>query len=178
MNIIRSHKHEIYTETINKIALSSSDDKRIMRPDKTNTLPHGYRTGWHGKPTREPTGRQGNWQGRWQGDGGGDRVTGEATGWQGRSGKVTGELTGRQGRRQGDSGGLAKWGMNKSPLLVRAPQFGNHWVRQSLERVAQAYQLFVVYPTWNTELLAILEKNMSISNAVQQSTKNQKNEKE
>jgi len=45
MNIIRSHKHEIYTETINKIALSSSEDKRIIRPDKIQTLAHGYRTG-------------------------------------------------------------------------------------------------------------------------------------
>ena len=43
MNIIRSHKHEIYTETINKIALSGSDDKRIIRVDKINTLAHGYR---------------------------------------------------------------------------------------------------------------------------------------
>jgi len=45
MNIIRSHKHEIYTETINKIALSSYDDKRIIRPDKINTLAHEYRVG-------------------------------------------------------------------------------------------------------------------------------------
>ena len=28
MNVIRSYKHEIYTEEINKVALSSSDDKR------------------------------------------------------------------------------------------------------------------------------------------------------
>jgi len=34
----RSHKHEIYTETINKIALLSSGDKRIIRPDKINTV--------------------------------------------------------------------------------------------------------------------------------------------
>ena len=27
MNVIRSHKHQIYTETVNKIALSSDDDK-------------------------------------------------------------------------------------------------------------------------------------------------------
>jgi len=45
MNIIRSHKHEIYTEKINKIALSSSDDKRIIRPDKVNTLAHGHSVG-------------------------------------------------------------------------------------------------------------------------------------
>ena len=30
MNVIRSHCHEIYTEVINKIALSSDDDKRII----------------------------------------------------------------------------------------------------------------------------------------------------
>jgi len=102
MNIIRSHKHEIYTETINKIALSSSDDKRIIRPDKINTLAHGHRAGWHGKPTREPTGRLG-WR---QGDRGGDRVTGEATGRQGRPGKVT-ERPGRVTVVAWQSG--AKW---------------------------------------------------------------------
>ena len=31
MNVIRPHKHEILTETINKIALSANDDKRIIR---------------------------------------------------------------------------------------------------------------------------------------------------
>jgi len=45
MNIFRSHQHEIYTETINKIALSSSHDKRIIRPDKIDILAHGYRAG-------------------------------------------------------------------------------------------------------------------------------------
>jgi len=43
MNIIRSHKHEICTETINKISLSSSDDKRIIQPDKIQTLALGFR---------------------------------------------------------------------------------------------------------------------------------------
>ena len=33
MNVIRSHGHEIYTEEINKIALSSDDDKRIIMTD-------------------------------------------------------------------------------------------------------------------------------------------------
>ena len=30
MNVIRSHCHEIYIEEINKIALSSDDDKRVL----------------------------------------------------------------------------------------------------------------------------------------------------
>ena len=37
MNVIRSHKHEIFTETINKVALSSEDDKRIICEDKIHT---------------------------------------------------------------------------------------------------------------------------------------------
>jgi len=91
-----------------EIALSSSDDKRIIRPDKIQSLAHGYRTGWHEKPTREPTGVA------WQSN----RATGEPTGWHGRPGKVTGEVIGWQGWQQGDRGGLAKWGkMNKCPLL-------------------------------------------------------------
>ena len=82
-----------------EIAFSSSDDKRIIRPDKINTLAHGYRAGWYGKPTREPTGliweawqsdRGGlaKWQGNRQDDRGTNRASGEATGWQGRPGKV------------------------------------------------------------------------------------------
>ena len=42
MNVIRSHKHEIFTETINKVALSSEDDKRIICEDKIHTLAHGH----------------------------------------------------------------------------------------------------------------------------------------
>ena len=30
MNVIRSHKHEIFSETVNKIALSANGDKRII----------------------------------------------------------------------------------------------------------------------------------------------------
>ena len=30
MNVIRSHQHEIFSETVNKIALSADDDKRII----------------------------------------------------------------------------------------------------------------------------------------------------
>ena len=42
MNVIRSQKHEIFTETIKKVALSSEDDKRIICEDKIHTLAHGH----------------------------------------------------------------------------------------------------------------------------------------
>ena len=38
----RNRFHEIYTEKINKIALSSNDDKRIQCIDKITTYPYGY----------------------------------------------------------------------------------------------------------------------------------------
>ena len=41
MNVIRSHKHDIYTEEVNKIALSSSDDKRHILEGLTGTLALG-----------------------------------------------------------------------------------------------------------------------------------------
>ena len=45
MQVIRSYKHDIYTETVNKIALSADDDKRIICKDGKHTLPYGhYRT--------------------------------------------------------------------------------------------------------------------------------------
>ena len=34
MNVIRSYKHNIFSETVNKIALSADDDKRIILKDK------------------------------------------------------------------------------------------------------------------------------------------------
>ena len=40
MNVIRSHCHEIYTEEINKIALSSDDDKRVIMVDRIHTYGH------------------------------------------------------------------------------------------------------------------------------------------
>jgi len=43
MNVIRSHHHEVFTEQVNKIALSSDDDKRIILPDRKNTSAHGFR---------------------------------------------------------------------------------------------------------------------------------------
>ena len=42
MNVIRSHKHEIFSETVNKVALSGSDDKRFIRSDKISTLSWGH----------------------------------------------------------------------------------------------------------------------------------------
>jgi len=38
MNVIRSREHELFTETVNKIALSANDDKRIIQPVKIQTL--------------------------------------------------------------------------------------------------------------------------------------------
>ncbi|XP_022810632.1 uncharacterized protein LOC111347672 [Stylophora pistillata] len=37
MNTLRSRKHEMYMEEINKVALSANDDKRIIQPDGVNT---------------------------------------------------------------------------------------------------------------------------------------------
>ena len=42
MNVIRSYKHEIYTETVNKTALSGDDDKRIVCSDRIRTMAYGY----------------------------------------------------------------------------------------------------------------------------------------
>ena len=42
MNVIRSHKHDLYTETINKIALSDADDKLIIQKDCKSTLAIGH----------------------------------------------------------------------------------------------------------------------------------------
>ena len=37
-----SNKHDVYTEEVNKIALSNDDDKRIVLPDKISSYPYGY----------------------------------------------------------------------------------------------------------------------------------------
>ena len=42
MNVIRSYNHEIFSETVNKIALSANDDKRIIRKNKISTFAYGY----------------------------------------------------------------------------------------------------------------------------------------
>ena len=36
-----SNKHDVYTENVNKIALSNDDDKRIVSPDKISSYPYG-----------------------------------------------------------------------------------------------------------------------------------------
>ena len=35
--------HDVYTENINKIALSNNDDKRIVSSDKITSYPYGYK---------------------------------------------------------------------------------------------------------------------------------------
>ena len=47
MNVIRSHRHELFTEEINKIALSANDDKRVILEDGIHTLAHGH---WRADP--------------------------------------------------------------------------------------------------------------------------------
>ena len=38
MNIIRSQNHDIYSMTVNKVALSANDDKRLICENKINTI--------------------------------------------------------------------------------------------------------------------------------------------
>ena len=42
MNVFRSHRHDVYSEQVNKIALSANDDKRIILKDGIHTLAHGH----------------------------------------------------------------------------------------------------------------------------------------
>ena len=42
LNVIRSHLHEIFTEEINKVALSANDDKIIILEDGIHTLAYGH----------------------------------------------------------------------------------------------------------------------------------------
>ena len=39
----RSKGHDVYTENINKIALSSNVDKRLIASDKITSYPYGYK---------------------------------------------------------------------------------------------------------------------------------------
>ena len=39
----KSKRHNVYTENINKIALSSNDDKRLTALDKITSYPYGYK---------------------------------------------------------------------------------------------------------------------------------------
>ena len=37
----KSYNHDVYTEDVNKIALSTNDDKRLQTYDKIETYPYG-----------------------------------------------------------------------------------------------------------------------------------------
>ena len=39
----KSKGHDVYTENINKVALSSNDDKRLIASDKITSYPYGYK---------------------------------------------------------------------------------------------------------------------------------------
>ena len=39
----KSKRHDVYTENVKKIALSSNDDKRLIAPDKITSYPYGYK---------------------------------------------------------------------------------------------------------------------------------------
>ena len=41
----KSEKHDVYTENVNKIALSRNDDKRLSAFDKISTYPYGTNEG-------------------------------------------------------------------------------------------------------------------------------------
>ena len=38
-----SKGHDVYTENVNKIVLSSNDDKRLIASDKITSSPYGYK---------------------------------------------------------------------------------------------------------------------------------------
>jgi len=42
MNIIKSRGHQLFTEEINKVALSAEDDKRVIRSDGVLTFAIGH----------------------------------------------------------------------------------------------------------------------------------------
>ena len=42
-NVIRSYKHQLFSETINKVALNCFDDKRYICDDNINTYSFGHK---------------------------------------------------------------------------------------------------------------------------------------
>jgi len=60
MNVIRSREHELFIESVNKIAPSANDDKRIIQPDKIQTLAYGFRA-WRAVGGREHRDKRGTW---------------------------------------------------------------------------------------------------------------------
>ena len=42
MSVIRNLGHEMYSEKVNKFALSANDDKRIIREDGIHTYAYGH----------------------------------------------------------------------------------------------------------------------------------------
>jgi len=42
MDVIRSHLHDVYTEKVNKVALSAEDDKRVIMKDGIHTSAYGH----------------------------------------------------------------------------------------------------------------------------------------
>ena len=42
MNVFRSHRHDVYSEEVNKIALSANDDKRIILEDGIHTMAYSH----------------------------------------------------------------------------------------------------------------------------------------
>ena len=42
MSVIRSRKHTLYTEEVNKVAMSANNDKGVILPDRIHTLAIGH----------------------------------------------------------------------------------------------------------------------------------------
>ena len=42
MNVIRNYNHDMYTEEVNKVALSTDDDKRYILKARIHTLAYGH----------------------------------------------------------------------------------------------------------------------------------------
>ena len=42
MNVLRSHKHDMFAETVNKVALSCADDKKVICEDGIHTYSYGH----------------------------------------------------------------------------------------------------------------------------------------